>query len=172
MKKIHELRMVRMILLGFMIALFLSGLTAIPVDAELSFLLRYVPTPTGVEVWLERVLAAYMEVKANHPFLLYGYDWLAFAHFVLALLFIGPYRDPVRNIWVIRFGMIACVLVLPFAFIAGSFRGIPIGWQLIDCSFGVLGFIPLWICYKRLKSVEAREHQQTSFHHSTENILA
>ena len=172
MKKIHDFRLVRIILLGFMIALFLSGLTAIPVDAELQFLIRYVPTPAGVEVWLERVLAAYMEVKASHPFLLYGYDWLAFAHFVLAILFIGPYRDPVRNIWVIQFGIIACVLILPFAFIAGSFRGIPIGWQLIDCSFGVLGFIPLWICYTRMKRVEAREPYQASLEHATENVLA
>ena len=172
MKRIHNLRLVRILLLGFMIALFLSGLTAIPVDVELRFLLRYVPTPPGVEVWLERVLAAYTEVKASHPFLLYGYDWLAFAHFVLAILFIGPYRDPVRNIWVIEFGMIACMLVLPLAFIAGHFRGIPMGWQLIDCSFGVLGFIPLYICYSRLKKAETPEPQHVSFQNSTQKILA
>ena len=90
--------------------------------------------------------------------MLYGYDWLAFAHFVLAILFIGPYNDPVKNIWVIEFGLIACVLIFPLAFIAGYFRSIPIGWQLIDCSFGVFGFIPLWICYRKIKLFELKAH--------------
>jgi hypothetical protein len=98
--------------------------------------------------------AAFNEVSVQHPFLFYGYDWLAFAHFVLAILFIGPYRDPIKNIWVIRFGMIACVLVIPFAFIAGHFRGIPIGWRLIDCSFGVFGFVLLQTILKRIRQIE------------------
>jgi hypothetical protein len=34
---------------------------------------------------------------------------------VIAIAFIGPWRDTVKNIWVIEFGMIACVLVVPFA---------------------------------------------------------
>jgi hypothetical protein len=25
-------------------------------------------------------------------------------------------------------------------------RGIPFWWRLVDCSFGVLGFIPVWLC--------------------------
>jgi hypothetical protein len=86
--------------------------------------------------------------------LAYGYDWLAFAHFVLAILFIGPLKDPVRNKWVIEFGMIACVLIIPFAFIAGHFRGIPVGWRLIDCAFGVIGIIPLSICLSKIIMVE------------------
>jgi hypothetical protein len=97
--------------------------------------------------WLSNILSAYRDVDSRYPFLLYGYDWLAFAHFVLAILFIGPYGDPVKNIWVIEFGLIACVLVIPLAFIAGYFRGIPVWWRLIDCSFGVIGFLPLWICH-------------------------
>ena len=68
-----------------------------------------------------------------------GFDWLAFAHVVIAILFIGVLRDPVRNIWVVEFGMIACILILPFAFVMGHERGIPLWWQLIDCSFGVFG---------------------------------
>ena len=74
---------------------------------------------------------------------------------ILAILFIGPFKDPVKNIWVIEFGLIACVLVLPLAFIAGYCRGIPIGWQLTDCSFGVFGSIPLWICYRKTKTLTA-----------------
>jgi hypothetical protein len=84
----------------------------------------------------------------------YGTDWLAFAHLVIAVAFIGPLRDPVRNIWVIEFGLIACVAVFPLAFIAGSVRGIPFYWQLIDCSFGVGGGALLWICYGKVRSLE------------------
>lgn len=153
MEKDKTLRRIRLVLLLFIVALFISGLTAIPVDPELSYMLRLIPANTLVGSWLVKVLAAYKEVNSAHPFLLYGYDWLAFAHFVLAILFIGPLRDPVRNIWVIQFGMIACVLVWPLAFIAGPFRGIPIGWQLIDCSFGVIGLIPLGFCYRKVKQL-------------------
>ena len=73
----------------------------------------------------------------------YGTDWLAFAHLVIAVAFIGPLLDPVRNRWVITFGMIACVMVLPLALICGPIRGIPLYWQLIECSLGVFGIIPL-----------------------------
>ena len=84
----------------------------------------------------------------------YGDDWLAFAHLVIAVAFIGPLRDPVRNKWVIEFGMIACVLVFPLAFVAGAVRGIPIFWRLIDCSFGVVGLVPLSLCYRRIGILE------------------
>ncbi|MGN6163677.1 MAG: hypothetical protein ACTHOF_03975 [Flavisolibacter sp.] len=147
MKK--EIKIIRWLLCFFITSLFLSGLTAIPIDAELSFLLRFFSLESNMHLWLSRVLVAYRETNTAHPFLLYGYDWLAFAHFILAILFIGPYRDPVKNIWVIQFGLIACVLIFPLAFIAGSFRGIPLGWRLIDCSFGIIGVIPLWICYRK-----------------------
>jgi hypothetical protein len=33
-------------------------------------------------------------------------------------------------------------------------RGIPLFHQLIDCSFGIIGFIPLYYCYKKIKSLE------------------
>lgn len=90
----------------------------------------------------------------KYPFMAYGYDWLAFAHFVLALLFLGPFKDPVRNKWVIEFGINACLLIIPYAFIAGHFRGIPIGWRLIDCSFGIIGLVPLGICYSKISRLE------------------
>lgn len=151
--KITNLVLIRRLLFIFIVILFLTGLTAIPIDFELNALLNIVSVDGMLYQWLDKVLRSYIEVKKNAPFLLYGYDWLAFAHFVLAILFIGPYKDPVKNIWVIEFGLIACVLVLPLAFIAGNLRGIPIGWRLIDCSFGVLGFIPLCICYRKAKQL-------------------
>src|SRR5215218_6100804 len=154
MKNEKTLKGTKRLLLLFMTALFLSGLTAIPVDAQLCVLVKSLDQGTPVHAWVQKVLFAYREVANKHPFLLYGYDWLAFAHFVLAILFIGPYRDPVRNIWVIQFGLFACVLVLPFAFIAGHFRGIPLGWRLIDCSFGVVGFLLLWLIQIRVHKLQ------------------
>jgi hypothetical protein len=147
------MKTIKRLLLLFINALFISGLTAIPVDAQLGFLLNHTAKQTAFYSWIERVLLAYRDVNAAHPFLFYGYDWLAFAHFVLAILFIGPYKDAVKNIWVIQFGLIACVLVIPFALIAGSFRGIPIGWRLIDCSFGVIGFALLYVIYTKTKTL-------------------
>ncbi|HEX2606627.1 MAG TPA: hypothetical protein VHK91_04570 [Flavisolibacter sp.] len=150
------LKSIRVWLGIFMVSLFISGLTAIPVDAQLSILTSLIRKDTVLYEWLYKALAAYREVNARFPFLLYGYDWLAFAHFVLALLFIGPYHDPVRNIWVLRFGLIACFLVIPYAFIAGHFRGIPLGWRLIDCTFGVVGALILGPCYLATKRIETK----------------
>jgi len=148
------MKTIKRLLLLFMVCLFISGLTAIPVEPQLDFLLQHLEKGTALYTWIDKVLTSYREVNSAYPFLLYGYDWLAFAHFVLAILFIGPYKDPVRNTWVIQFGMIACVLVIPYAFIAGHFRGIPIGWRLIDCSFGVFGFALLWIVYTHMQKLQ------------------
>ena len=94
-------------------------------------------------------------IKTNeaYPFLAYGTDWLAFAHIILTILFIGPLKDPVKNIWVIEFGMIACVLIFPLAFICGSIRQIPLYWQFIDCSFGAFGLLTLFIIHKKIKQI-------------------
>ncbi|HEV2479181.1 MAG TPA: hypothetical protein VGS79_05945 [Puia sp.] len=59
-----------------------------------------------------------------------------------------------RNKWVIEFGMLACAAVFPLAFIAGAIRGIPVYWRLIDCSFGVIGLIPLVLCYRKIGALE------------------
>ena len=148
------LRRYRKIMLLFIIMLMISGITAIPVEAELAFLSKVLPEDGAFHQWITKVLIAYREVNAEHPFLLYGYDWLAFAHIIIAIFFIGAYKDPVRNIWIVKAGLIACVLIFPLAFIAGYFRGIPFGWQLIDCSFGVFGALPLYYCYQLSKKSE------------------
>jgi hypothetical protein len=139
----------------FMIVLALSGFTAIPVETELNFLCRLIPTGSMVGDWLDKVYMGFHDTDARYPFLAYGYDWLAFAHFVLAILFIGPLKDPVKNKWVIEFGMIACLLIIPLALIAGYSRGIPFWWQLIDCSFGIIGIVPLGICLRMIHQLEA-----------------
>ena len=114
-------------------------------------------------LWLTRAQAALRDTATAHPFLFYGVDWLAFGHFVIALAFVGALRDPVRNSWLFTFGMIACALVVPYAFIFGAIRGIPIWWRLIDCSFGVFGIVPLWLCKRWVSELEAQaQHSQNA----------
>ena len=138
----------------FMLALFLSGLTAIPVEKELIFIINYFPFDGSIKGTFQEILNAVQQTGKNYPFLFYGYDWLAFAHFILAILFIGPLRDPVKNKWVIEFGIIACILIIPYAMVAGYLRGIPFWWRLIDCSFGITGIVPLIICLAKIKKLE------------------
>jgi hypothetical protein len=143
---------IRVWLILMIVGLVISGATAIPLlwGIEQLFVLfgpgtlmaAYWP---AMSEWIVIVEQAIRLTNAQAPLMFYGTDWLAFAHVVIAIAFIGPLRDPIRNIWVIEFGLIACVLVIPMALIFGPLRGIPFFWQVIDCSFGVGGFIPLWI---------------------------
>jgi hypothetical protein len=156
---------IRAWLILFIIGLLISGITAFPLEWELQMLNQIVTHPAlplirqwpALVNWLAFVNEGLQETYQQYPFMAYGTDWLAFAHIVIAVAFIGPLKDPVRNVWVIEFGMIACVLVLPLALIAGPLRGIPFFWQLVDCSFGVLGIIPLWICRNAILNLQGLE---------------
>ena len=148
-------RRIRLWLWAFIVGLVVSGATALPLETELKVLARLAGEgDSGLAVWLRTVRDALIDTNARYPFIAYGTDWLAFAHFMIAIAFIGPLRDPVRNVWVIEFGMIACVLVVPFALVMGAVRGIPLGWRLLDCSFGVFGILPLWICRRHIRDLE------------------
>lgn len=139
----------------FIIALTLSGLTAFPIETQLAWIANYLHYfPESLSNWINLVYQGVKESNQNYPFLAYGTDWLAFAHIIIAIAFIGPLRDPVKNIWVIQFGIIACILIIPLALIAGYIREIPFFWRLIDCSFGVFGIIPLIIIHKKIKKLE------------------
>jgi hypothetical protein len=159
-----HLRRIRFWLGVFIIGLVLSGITAFPLQTELGWLvsllnsgwLRPIAQSIHLLPWIERVFDAVSATNARYPFLAYGTDWLAFAHLVIAVAFVGPYIDPVRNKWVITFGLIACTGVLTLALIAGELRGIPIAWRLIDCSFGVFGCIPLLFCRRSILALERR----------------
>ena len=150
------IRKIRLLIIFFMIALVLSGLTAMPIETELRWLLQYRDMmPESMGAWLQTCYDALVDTNNKYPFLAYGYDWLAFAHFVIALSFIGPYRDPVRNIWIIDWQIITCIAVIPLAVIAGPIRHIPIFHIFIDCSFGILGIIPLLVCKRWINKLAA-----------------
>ena len=152
----NALRMrIRYTIVFFMIALALSGITAFPLETELHWLLGFSRhMPVSLAGFITKVYDALHYTNLHYPMLAYGYDWLAFAHLVITLFFIGPLKDPVRNIWVIEWGMMACLAIIPLAFIAGPVRGIPFYWKCIDCSFGIIGIIPLYFVRKWIKALE------------------
>ncbi|MBS1606665.1 MAG: hypothetical protein JST42_28675 [Bacteroidetes bacterium] len=160
------LRGIRCWIIFFIMALVLSGGTAFGLETELGWLLDHWSGGDmgggGLHAWVQEVYAALRETNVRWPYLAYGYDWLAFAHLVIAVAFVGPLIDPVRNKWVILFGMIACVMVFPLAFVAGAVRGIPIYWRLIDCSFGVVGLAPLGVCYYRIGKLERDDYRNSA----------
>ncbi len=156
-------RKIRLWLGIFILFLILSGITAFPLAWEIGILREWTQQGSlisnlapGLTSWIGNVHEGIRDTYSKYPFMAYGTDWLAFAHIVIAIVFIGPLKDPVKNIWVIESGMIACVLVIPLALICGQIRGIPLSWRLIDCSFGVFGFIPLWVSYHYTKELERK----------------
>lgn len=149
-------RSIRSWILLFIVLLILSGITAFPLEWELRTLAGFSEyMPQGMAFWIIQVNNALTDTYSKYPFLGYGYDWLAFAHIIIGIFFIGPLRDPVKNIWIIESGMIACILVIPLALIAGPIRHIPFFWRLIDCSFGIFGIVPLWIVRIKIKKLES-----------------
>ncbi|WP_411101652.1 hypothetical protein [Streptomyces sp. cmx-4-9] len=143
-------RRIRAWLVLFLVCLVISGLTAFPLVSEIHWANSVIDNG-----WLRRVGDGLDQADAQYPFLLYGTDWLAFAHLCIAVFFLGVYRDPVRNIWIVEAGMIACAGIVPLALICGPIRGIPFGWSLIDMAFGVFGVIPLLVLRRMVKRLEA-----------------
>ena len=142
---------IRLVAIIFMISLIISGITAIPLEKEAKIATQILgvdinlPTEnySGMQKWIAFAYQGIMSTNTKYPFIAYGSDWLAFAHIVIAFAFIGLYREPVRNKWLVSWAMICCVSVIPFAMICGEIRQIPFFWRLIDCSFGIFGLIPL-----------------------------
>jgi hypothetical protein len=152
MKKPDHLCRIRFWLATMIVGLVLSGVTAFPLETELHWLVSVLRTSPfqdaaqsfGLLQWIGRVSNALTTTNAQYPFLAYGTDWLAFAHLAIAVVFIGPCIDPVRNKWIITFGLIACAGVIPIA------------W-LLDCSFGVFGAVPLLFCRRSIVALEGTQ---------------
>jgi hypothetical protein len=145
--------------------LIISGLTAIPISSELAVGRATLGgdwsarglSPAWVTSWLRTLDEGLGVTAAQAPFMFYGTDWLAFGHLMIALVFVGALKDPVRNRWLYQFGMIASMLVPLWAVIFGQVRGIPLWWRAIDCSFGVGAFIPAWLCFRWTAEASAEE---------------
>jgi hypothetical protein len=149
---------IRRLLVIFMAGLVVSGITAFPIESQLSLAHQWLIDfkLNGIFFsWIDHVYQGVKATNEKYPFISYGTDWLAFAHLVIAVIFIGPLKDPVRNIWIVEWGIIACVSIFQLASIAGVTRGIPFYWILIDCSFGVIGGILLAVCHRKIKTLAA-----------------
>lgn len=149
---------------GFMmVGLMMSGLTAIPIQTQFDWGVRWLGedfagrgmVPGFVAEWLREANRGVQATTRQAPFVYYGTDWLAFGHIAIALAFVGAWREPVRNRWLFQFGMLACGLVIPWAMVFGHVRGIPFWWRLIDSSFGVVGFLPMWFCHRWARELES-----------------
>ena len=153
-----QITRIRLLICFFIIALILSGITAFPVETELRWLLAHPRLiPDAFMPWLQHVHDALLETNSKYPMLAYGFDWLAFAHIVIAMAFIGPLKDPVRNQWIIDWAILACLAVIPLAFIAGPVRQIPMFHIMIDCNFGIIGLIPLFICRRWIQKLAIQQ---------------
>ena len=148
----------------FIAGLVLSGVTAFPLLHELRLLAHLLgadstATATGLTFWILTVRNGLENTYAAYPWIAYGTDWLAFGHLVIAGFFISPLIHPATSRATLYTGIVACVAVIPLALICGPIRGIPLYWRLIDCSFGVIGIVPLLYCLALLKRLEAVNHK-------------
>lgn len=158
----RALTLTRIWLILFSVALIGSGLTAIfareglqilaPLYSLGSLLAAIWPSMSD---WLIQVHLALDETYSRFPFLAYGYDWLAFGHFIISIPFIMAIRQPIRHAWVITYGIAACIAVLPFAILFGAIRGIPLFWRIVDTLFGIGGLVVLLVLRHQLKKTEA-----------------
>jgi hypothetical protein len=149
----------RLVLGLFIFGLIISGLSAFPLRLELAILSNVfgISDPSayvemqGLRRWIAFVYFGLQETYSRFPFFGYATDWLAFGHFVIAGFFILPFANPTRYRAVLHVGLAACAGVIVLAVICGLIRSIPFFWTLIDCSFGIVGAIPLLYCLHLIK---------------------
>ena len=84
----------------------------------------------------------------------YGFDWLAFAHVLIAIAFIGPLKDPIKNEWVVSWGIIASALSIVMALVWERLRDIPVWWSFIDTIIALIALIILWFCNNWIKQLK------------------
>lgn len=161
----EELKKIRIALIIVMFGLVLSGVTAFPLLHELNFISTLLVgegsslNPNhyeGFTHWILKVREGLDVTYSSYPFVAYGTDWLAFAHLMIALFFILPYRDPVRYEGVLHVGIWASLLIFPLALICGAIREIPVWWRLIDCSFGALCIPPLLYAIRQTRRLSSQ----------------
>lgn len=157
----------RALMVFFIFGLVVSGVTAFPLLLELDLLSRLLGVGsatgpeghTGLVFWILTVKFGLQHTYEQYPWIAYGTDWLAFGHLIIATFFIGPLINPLAGRSTIYTGIFACVAVIPLAMICGEVRGIPFYWRLVDCSFGVIGIVPLLYCLRLIGRIEAeRDH--------------
>lgn len=160
---ISRLRVVRVLTALFIVGLILSGLTAIPIQTQLDLAARLgglenvtdpAQTSNAFSHWLVQVRTQITHLNRTAPYILYGNDWLAFGHVGIALVFFWALRRPLKYKFLYDYGLLLCLMVIPWAAVCGALRGIPWWWRCIDSSFGLLGAVPLLVCKRLLSRIE------------------
>ena len=153
-----KLKRARLMLAIVAAGLLVSAVTIWPASWELETLVDVVWGPgeaTGViHGFILRAIEGIEYVGAEYPFLFYAGDWLAFALIVLAILFYGARRDPVRNVWIVQCGLIMCALVPVLAAVCVPLRGLPLRWFWVDTAFAPAAGLPLWIALRDIRRAE------------------
>lgn len=151
-------RRIRVLLIVFILGLVFGCHIVLFVTPELTWFNKIIGPGTRmgqsfpkISSWINHLYQGITDTYTKYPFVAYCMDWLAFAQLAFIIFFVGAIVDPVRNIWIIKSGMAICVLHVIIAFGCGTFRGVPFFWQLLDSTFGILGFIILYLAYKNVK---------------------
>jgi hypothetical protein len=133
---------IKKLVIIYTLILIISGATASFPKEGIDFIYNQIPIP--FEFMKKWIALVYSEIINTPNHLIYGYDWLAFGHYAIAISFWGVYRNAKQNLWIVEWAMINSFLIIPFALTFGHFRGIPFWWQMVDCSFGVGSLILLF----------------------------
>ena len=140
-------RKIKAVIIITIVGLLLNGISAVPLQTELKILLSNPDAlPAFVRDWWMYVQKGVSETSWNYTFMRYGFDWLAFAHLLIAIAFLGPLKDPIKNEWVITWGMIASALSALMALGWEQKRLIPLWWACIDASIAIIAFLILLLC--------------------------
>lgn len=155
-------RRVQVLLLLFIVILVGGGLTMLFLKSELALLAAKAAAPGSMlqtyPALAQTIVSAHQgvsDVYANYAGFAYCMDWLGLFHILLAIFFLKPLINPEGHDWIIHAGIIISVLITFMPFLSGSFRGIPLYWQLSDGSLGVVCLIDLWFCAKYLKELNS-----------------
>jgi hypothetical protein len=137
------------------IGLLLNGISALPLRTELDVLLSQPEhLPKFLLDWWTYVRQGVYETSDKYNFMRYGFDWLSFAHLMIAIAFIGPLRNPIKNQWVVKWGMIVAASSIVMAFGWERMRDIPVWWSFIDAGISYVAFVVLWFCNRWIEKLK------------------
>jgi len=111
--------------------------------------------------WIGVLNLSVNDTYQKYPAIAYCMDWLAFAHVFVGLSLLGAIKNPVQNVWAIKTAILTCLLMVPFAFLSGSVRGIPFYWCMVDSSFAVLALIPLSLAMHSINKLKQSQVNST-----------
>lgn len=155
------LRVIRVCLVLFFLGILFGLHTVVFVEVETALFAKFLGRGTWmaqtlpvVSTWIDTLYVSITESYRAYPVMAYCMDWLSYACIVFALFIVGAIRDPVRNVWIIQVYLAGCVLASLLPWVVGPMRGVPVFWRVLDGSFGVMGFMILFVAYRLTRRLE------------------